>query len=94
MFFLIARQENPLQQACPTFLLVRATFTGEKLLPATCVFTKIKFQLIASFMYKIGVHFGQYLRNLSPKVGEDLKKTSLWQIRSNFGKTKQKKALF
>ena len=74
VFFLIDRQGNPLQQACSTFLLVRATFTGEKLLRAICVFTKIKFQLIASFMYKIGVHFGQYFRNLSPKVGEDLKK--------------------
>ena len=56
----MTRQGNPLQQPYPTFLLVRATFTGENLLRAICIFTKIKFQLIASFMYKIGAHFGQY----------------------------------
>ena len=47
-------------QGCPTFLLVLATFTGEKLLRATCIFTKIKLQIIASLLYKIGAHFGQY----------------------------------
>ena len=38
-------------QGYPTFLLVQATFTGEKLLRATCIFTKIKLQIIASFLY-------------------------------------------
>ena len=70
----MARQGNSLQQACPTFLLKRVTFTGKKLLRATCIFTTVKFQLIASFMYEIGAQFGQYFRNLSPKAGEDLKK--------------------
>ena len=63
-----------LDQGCPTFLLVRATFTGEKLLRATCIFTKIKLQIIASLLYKIGAHFGQYFGYLSPKVGENQKK--------------------
>ena len=35
-------------KACPAFKLLRATFTGEKLLRATCILTKIKHQLIAS----------------------------------------------
>ena len=59
---------------CPTFLLVRATFTEEKLLRATCIFTKIKLQIIASLLYKIGAHFGQYFWYLSQKLGEDQKK--------------------
>ena len=42
------------EQACPTFLLVRATFTGEKLLRATWIFTKIKLQVIARLLYKFG----------------------------------------
>ena len=63
-----------LNQGCPTFLLVRATFTVEKLLRATCIFTKIKLQIIASLLYKIGAHFGQYFGYLSPKVSEDQKK--------------------
>ena len=61
-------------QGCPTFLLVRATFTGEKLLRATCIFTKIKLQIIASLLYKIGAHFGQYFGYLSQNLGEDQKK--------------------
>ena len=61
-------------QGCPTFLLVRAIFTGEKLLRATCIFTKIKLQIIASLWYKIGAHFGQYFGYLSQKLGEDQKK--------------------
>ena len=36
------------EQGCPTFLLVRATFPGEKLLRATCIISKIKLQIIAS----------------------------------------------
>ena len=64
-------------QGCPTFLLVRATFTGEKLLRATCIFTKIKLQIIASLLYKIGAHFGQYFGYLSQKLGEDQKKKGL-----------------
>ena len=36
-----------------------------------CIFTKIKLQISASLLFKIGVHFGQYYRILSPKVGED-----------------------
>ena len=67
---------QPLRQGCPTFLLERATFTGEKLLRATCIFTKIKLQILASLLYKIGAHFGQYFGYLSPKVGEDQKKTN------------------
>ena len=73
-----------LRHACPTFLLVRTTFTvkkllrniftEEKLFRATCSFTKIKLQIIASLSYKIGAHFGQYFRDLSPKVGEDQNK--------------------
>ena len=35
-----------------TLLLVRATFTGEKLLRAKCNFTKIQLQKIASLLYK------------------------------------------
>ena len=107
-------------QGCPTFLLVRATFTEEKLLRATCIFTKIKLQIIASLSYKIGAHFGQYFGylsqklgkdqkksslpqngadfcqyygNLSQKVGEDQKKRSSPQIRTDLGRTKQKKVL-
>ena len=47
-----------IEQVCPTFLLVRATFPEEKLLRATCIFTKIKLQIIASLLHKIGAHFG------------------------------------
>ena len=49
-----------MEQACPTFLLVRATFMGEKLLWATCIFTKIKLQMIASLLHKFSTdtHFG------------------------------------
>ena len=65
---------NIVQQGCPTFLLVRVTFTGEKLLRATCIFTKIKLQIIASLLYKIGAHFGQNFGNLSQKVVEDQRK--------------------
>ena len=65
-------------QGCPTFLLVRATFTGKKLLRATCIFTKNKLQIIASLLYKIGAHFGQYFGYLSQKLGEDqIKKKGL-----------------
>ena len=64
-------------QGCPIFLLVRATFTGEKLLRATCIFTKIKLQIIASLLYEIGAHFGQYFGYLSQKVGEDQKRKGL-----------------
>ena len=46
-----------IEQACPTFLLVQATFMGEKLFRATCIFTKIKLQIIASLLHKIGAHF-------------------------------------
>ena len=35
----------------------------------------------------------QYYRNLSQKLGEDQKKRSSPQIRTDFGKTKQKKVL-
>ena len=63
-----------LNQGCPTFSLVRATFTGEKLLRATCIFAKIKLQIIASLLYKIGAHFSQYFEYLSPQVSEDEKK--------------------
>ena len=63
-----------LWQVCPTFLPIRATFTGEKLLRATCIFTKIKLQIIASLLYKIGAHFGHYFGYLSPIVSEDQKK--------------------
>ena len=71
-------------QGCPTFLLIRATFTGEKLLQATCIFTKIKLRIIASLLYKIGAHFGQYFGYLSPKVNEDQKKRSSPQIGADF----------
>ena len=62
------------EQGCPTFLLVRATFTGEKVLWAMHNFTKIKLQIIASLLYKIGARFGQYFEYLPPKVNEDQKK--------------------
>ena len=62
-------------KGCPTFLLVRSTFTGEKLLRATCIFTKIKLQIIASLLCKIGAHFGQHFGYLSQKLGEDQKKS-------------------
>ena len=75
-----------LRQGCPTFLLVGATFTGEKLLHAKCIFTKIKLQIIASLLYKIDAHFGQYFGYLSPIVGEDKKKKrSSLQIGADFG---------
>ena len=81
-------------QNCPTFLLVRPTFAGEKLLEATCIFTKIELQIIASLLYKIGAHFSQYFGYLSQKLGEDhKKKRSLLQIRTDFRRTKQKKVL-
>ena len=64
-------------QGCPTFLQVRPTFAGEKLLRATCIFTKIKLQIIASLLHKIGAHFGQYFGYLSQKLGEDHKKKGL-----------------
>ena len=63
---------------------MRALFTGEKFLRVTCIFTKIKLQIIASLLYKIGAHFGQYFRNLSPKVGEVQKQTSWTQIGADF----------
>ena len=72
-------------QGCPTFLLVRSTFTGEKLLRATCIFTKIKLQKIASLFYKVSAHFGQYFGYLSQKLGEDQKKRSSPQIGADFG---------
>ena len=61
-------------QGSPTFLLVRATFTGEKLLRAKSIFAKSKLQIIASLLYKIGALFGQYFGYLSPKVREGQKK--------------------
>ena len=86
---------DTLRQVCPTFLLVRATFTGEKLLratftekkllQATCIFTEIKLQKIESFLCKTGAHFSQYSGNLSPKVGEEQKKSSTPQIGADFG---------
>ena len=72
-------------QGCPTFLLVRATFTGEKLLRATCIFTKIKLQIIASLLYKISAHFSQYFGYQSQKLGEDQKKRFSPQIGVDFG---------
>ena len=45
----------------------------EKLLRATCIFTKIKLQIIASLLYKISAHFRQYFGYLSP-ISEDQKK--------------------
>ena len=54
-----------------TGTVVRAIFTGEKLLRATCIFAKSKLQTIASLLYKIGAHFSQYYGNLSQKKGED-----------------------
>ena len=62
------------EQACPTFLLVQATFTLEKLMRAIGIFTTIKLQIIASLLHKIGAHFGLYFGALFPKVGEDQKK--------------------
>ena len=85
-----------LMQGCPTFLLIPATFTGEKLLRATCIFTKIKLQIITSLLYEIGAHCGQYFGCLSQKVGEDQKKKKKRpspQIRTDFGRTKQKNVL-
>ena len=56
---------------------------------ATCIFTKIKLQIIASLLYKIGAHFGQYFGYPSPKVSEDQKKKkkkrSWSQIGADFG---------
>ena len=66
---------NAQNQACPTFLLVRAhlrensycepPLRKKKLLWATSIFTKIKLQIIPSLLYKIGAEFDQYFRNLS-----------------------------
>ena len=50
--------------------VIAGHFYGEKLLRATCIFTKIKLQIIASLLYKIGAHFSQYYGNLCPKVDE------------------------
>ena len=47
---------------------------GRKVIAATCIFTKIKLQIIASLLYKIGAHFGQYFGYLSQKLGGDQKK--------------------
>ena len=58
---------------------------GEKLLQATCIFTKIKLQIIASLLYEIGAHFGQYFGYLSQKLDEDPKKRSSRQIGADFG---------
>ena len=61
---------------------------GEKLLRATCIFTKIKLQIIASLLYKIVAHFGQYFEYLSQKLGEDRKekkKRSSPQVGADFG---------
>ena len=60
-----------IEHACPTFLLVWAAFTEEKLLQATCTFTKIKLQITANLLHKIDAHFGYYFEDLFPKVGED-----------------------
>ena len=38
------------------------------------MFANSKLQIIASLLYKIGAHFGQYFGYLSPKVSEDQKK--------------------
>ena len=74
IFWQTKRSKPKALQGCPTFLLVRATFTREKLLQATCIFAKIKLQTIASLLYKIGAHFGFYVGYLSLKVSEDRKK--------------------
>ena len=58
-------------QAWPTLLLLRSTFTQEKLLQVTCITTKIKLQMIPRLLYKIGANFNLYYGNLSKKVGED-----------------------
>ena len=56
----------------------------EKLLRVTYIFATSKLQVIASLLYKIGAHVGQYFGYLSPKVSEDQKKRSLPQIRADF----------
>ena len=76
-------------QGCPTFLLVRPTFAGEKLLRATYIFTKIKLQIIASLLYKIGAHFGQYFGYLSQKLGEDHKKKKVFATNPNWFRENQ-----
>ena len=42
-----------LDQACATFLVLWASFTVEKLLSATCIFTKIKLQVIVWLFHKM-----------------------------------------
>ena len=74
-----------LNEDCSAFLLVRATFTEEKLLWATCIFINTKLQIIASLLYKICAHFGQYIETMSPKVGEDQTKRSSPQIGADSG---------
>ena len=73
-----------IDKGCPTFLLVRATFTEEKLLRATCIFAKIKVQIFASLLYEIGAHFGQYFGYLSKSKWRPKKKRSSPQIGAYF----------
>ena len=41
---------------------------------ATCIFTKIKLQIIAALLHKIGAHFGPiFLKSISESIGEDQK---------------------
>ena len=63
-----------LEQGCPIFLLVRATFTGEKLLRAKCIFTKIQLQIIASLLYKNWCSLWPVFWVSFPKISDDKKK--------------------
>ena len=73
--FVLLQRDFPVDQGFPTFLLVQSTFTGENLLRATGIFTKIKLQIIASLLYKIGTHFGQYFGYLSKNYVKTKKKS-------------------
>ena len=60
---------------------------------ATCIFTKIKLQMIASLLYKIGAYFGQYFGYLSPKVSKDQKKIWGTNTRNTDGNQRRKSVL-
>ena len=73
---------SPYSRSAQPFFWYWPLLRKKMLLWAT--FTKIKLQVIASLLYKIGAHFGQYFGDLSPKEGENQKKRFSHQIGADF----------
>ena len=66
--------EERYRAALPNLFTGTGQLYGRKVIAGHMHFSKIKLQIIASLLYKIGAHFGQYYGHLTQKVGADQKK--------------------